>query len=173
MQIETILKDRSLKTKAKVQAIAKAVLGEELSIDELIKTTSKLKDAEKGTCVEALELATRTQPEIADQKCLTFVLKCLEDEAPRVKWEAAKVIGTIAPLFPTKLAKAISGLLINTEDAGTVVRWSAAHALSKIMALKTKHNADLVPAIEAILKREEDNAIRKIYSAALKKAEKK
>jgi hypothetical protein len=172
MQIEAILKDKSLKAKSKVEAISKAVLNGKITTDDLIKIASGLKGAEKGTCIESLEFATRTKPDIAKQKCLTFAVKNLQDDAPRVKWESAKVIGNIASLFKTKLDDAISGLLVNTEDPGTVVRWSAAGALSKILMLKTKHNTDLIPAIEAILKREEDNAIKKIYLAGLKKAQK-
>jgi HEAT repeat protein len=173
MEIEALLKDKGVKAKGKVQAIANGLLADEIKVEALIKIASKLKDVEKGTCVEALEFATRTQPEIANQKCLTFVIKCLSDEAPRVKWEAAKVIGNIAHLFLSKLDEAINGLLINSEYPGTVVRWSAAHALAKIIALKTKHNTELIPAVHAIVKREEDNAIKKIYLAGIKKAEKK
>lgn len=172
MEIEAILKDKGVKAKGKVEAISKAVLSGKIKVDDLIKIASKLKDSEKGTCVESLEFATRTKPEIANQKCWTFAVKCLQDEAPRVKWEAAKVIGNIAPSFKTKLDDAINGLLVNTEYSGTVVRWSAAHALSKILVLKTKHNTDLIPAIEAILKREDDNAIKKIYTTSLKKIQK-
>lgn len=173
MEIEKILNDKGLKAKEKAGAISKAILDEALGIDDVIKAAQKLRDAEKGTCMESLELATRLKPGIATPKSWAFAVKCLEDEAPRVKWEAAKVIANTAPLFKTKLDKAVSGLLANTEHPGTVVRWSAAQALGKIVALKTKHNAQLVPAIEAILKREDNNAIRKIYTTGLKKAEKK
>jgi hypothetical protein len=91
------------------------------------------------------------------------------DKAPRVKWESAKVIGNIAYLYPDKLDKAIGNLLTNSEFSGTVVRWSAAFALGEIVKLKTKRNKDLIPAVEAIIRRDDDNAIKKIYQAALKK----
>ncbi len=42
----------------------------------------------------------------------------------------------------------------------------------KIIAHKTNHNTDLVPAIEAIFIREEDNAIKNIYLAGLRKVQK-
>jgi hypothetical protein len=42
--------------------------------------------------------------------------------------------------------------------------------LGEIVKLKTKHHRDLIPAVEALIRREEDNAIKKIYAAALKKA---
>lgn len=75
-------------------------------------------------------------------------------------------------MYKTKLDDAISGLLINTEYPGTVVRWSAAYALSAIIACNTKRNEGLIPTIEAIIKREEDSAIKKIYMKALKKVQK-
>jgi hypothetical protein len=59
--------------------------------------------------------------------------------------------------------------LMNADHEGTVVRWSAATALSAILLLKTGHNEILVPAVEALLDREGKDSIRKIYSAALKK----
>jgi hypothetical protein len=102
--------------------------------------------------------------------CLNFVTETLSHEAPRVKWESAKVIGNIAHLYPARLDNAINNLLKNSEYPGTVVRWSAAFALGEIIKLKTKRNKDLIPAIEAIINREEDKAIKKIYQAALKKA---
>ena len=98
-----------------------------------------------------------------------FVTKTLTENAPRVKWESAKVVGNIAHLFPTKLSKAISNLLTNSEYDGTVVRWAAAFALGEILKLKTKHNKDLLPAIEAICDREQENGVKKKYLDAIKK----
>jgi HEAT repeat protein len=169
MDIQTILNDKTLKAKPKVEAISKMLLDKKVTIGELIKVAKVSKDKEKGTCIESLEFATRTKPDIASPTLLDFVTETLADEAPRVKWESAKVIGNIAHLFPTKLDKAIGGLLTNTEYSGTVVRWAAAFGLGEIVKLKTKHNKDLIPAIEAIIKRDEDNAIKKIYEKALKK----
>jgi hypothetical protein len=172
MDIQVILSDKQLKTKPKVQAISKMLLDKKISVSELIKISKVSKDREKGTCIESLEFATRTKPEFASSTVIDYVIETLTDEAPRVKWESAKVVGNIAHLFPTKLDKAIINLLANTEYSGTVVRWSAAFALGEIIKLKTKHNKDLIPAIKSILKRDEDNAIKKIYLKALKKAEK-
>ena len=169
MDIQTILTDKTLKAKPKVEAISKMLLDKKVTIGELIKVAKVSKDKEKGTCIESLEFATRTKPDIASTALLDFVTETLTDEAPRVKWESAKVIGNIAHLFPTELDNAIGNLLTNTEYSGTVVRWAAAFALGEIVKLKTKHNKDLIPAIEAIIKRDEDNAIKKIYQKALKK----
>ena len=169
MDIQAILSDKNLKAKPKVEVISKMLLIKKITVSELIKVAKVSKDKEKGTCIESLEFATRTKPDIASSSVLDFVTETLANEAPRVKWESAKVIGNIAHLFPTRLDKAICNLLTNSENSGTVVRWSAAFALGEIVKLKTKRNKDLIPVIEAIIKRDEDNAIKKIYQKALMK----
>lgn len=170
MIIESVLADKQLKAKAKVEAISHMLLTEKVTVADVIKIAKVSKDGDKGTCIEAIQFATKAKPELATLDCLKFVTGTLLDKAPRVKWESAKVIAGIAHLYPNKLDKAIGNLLTNSEFPGTVVRWSAALALGEIVKLKSKRNKDLVPAVEAIIRREEDNAIKKIYLAALKKA---
>jgi hypothetical protein len=169
MDIHTVLADKQIKTKSKVEMIGDLLLDGTASLADLIKIAKVTKGSEKGTCIEAIEFATRAKPEIASVECLKFVTETLLDKAARVKWESAKVIGNIAYLYPDKLDKAIGNLLTNSEFSGTVVRWSAAFALGEIVKLKTKRNKDLIPAVEAIIRRDDDNAIKKIYQAALKK----
>ena len=115
-----------------------------------------------------LEFATKSDPKLASLDCLKLVAEMLLDKAPRVRWESAKVIANIAHLYPNKLDNAVGNLLTNSEYPGTVVRWSAALALGEIVKLKNKRNKDLIPAVEAIIRREPDAAIKKIYQAALK-----
>ena len=172
MKLDEILNDKTTKQKPKVEAISKLVLDKKISVDELLAYAKAANDTLKATCIESLEFATKQNPSIATEKCLKFVAETLADEAPRVKWESAKVVGNIAHLFPTKLDKAIGNLLTNSEYDGTVVRWAAAFALGEILKLKTKHNRDLLPALEAISNRETDNAIKKKYLDAIKKTKK-
>lgn len=167
--IGIILKDKSLKAKARVEVISTLLLHKNVTINELISIAKDADEKVKGTCIESLEFATRNQPGIATSDLLNYITETLTDNSPRVRWESAKVIAIIAHLFPTRLHNAINNLLSNTKYPGTVVRWSAALALGEIVKLKTRHNKNLFPAIEAIIKREEDNAIKKIYQKALKK----
>lgn len=172
MNPETILADKTLKTKAKVETLSSLLLSKKISADDLLNIASTAKDPEKATCIEALEFATKKQPSIATESCLKFLAKSLASEAPRVKWESARVIGNIAGVFPSKLKPSIKQLLINTENPGTVVRWSAAYALAEIVKLKTSLNKELLPAIEAICKWETDNGVKKKYTEAIKKISK-
>jgi hypothetical protein len=167
MKIEEIFSDSSLKQKAKVKLLSGLLLEKKLSPATLIAFAEKSTDTEKATCIEALEFATKHQPALADENILKYVTERLRDEAPRIKWESAKVIGNIAHLFPTQLSGAIKNLLINSESSGTVVRWATASALCAIIKLKTIHNDDLVTVIKVKLKMEEDNAIRKKYLDAI------
>ena len=169
MKLDELFSDKALKQKAKTELLGALLTDREITIEELIAFAEKSKDTEKATCIEAIEYATRKDPGIATEKCLKYVSQKLTDEAPRVKWESAKVIGNIAHLFPTKLNVAIANLLANSEYHGTVVRWASAFALGEILKLKTKHNKDLLPAVEAICNREEDNGIKKKYLDAIKK----
>lgn len=169
MKIDELLKDKTKKQKDKIEIISKWILDNSLTIDELIAFAENQKDPAKATCIEAIEYATKQNPNIANETVLIFVTNTLTAKAPRVKWESARVIGNIAHLFPEKLEKPIDNLLANTEHKGTVVRWSTAFALGEILKLKTEINKDLLPAIEAICDKEEKNSIRKIYLDAIKK----
>ena len=169
MQLEQLFKDKSLKPKERTEQLSKLVLEHIISVAELTLFAGNAKDPVKATCIESLEFATKTNPGIITSDALSFVINCLGEKAPRVKWESARVIGNSIHLFSGKIDVAVKKLLDNTEDPGTVVRWSAAFALSQILKLKTGINNQLTPAVETIIKREEKNSIKKIYLEALKK----
>jgi HEAT repeat protein len=172
MTIAELLNDKTKKIKVKTETISQWLLNGPMPVDELIAFAEKSKDSGKATCIEAIEYAAKQNPAIADESVFSFATKMLTEKAPRVKWESARVIGNIAHLFPAKLSKPIANLLANSQHDGTVVRWASAHALGEILKLRTKHNKDLLPAIEAICEREQDAAIKKKYLDAVKKAKK-
>ncbi len=172
MNISELFANKEIKPKEKTESISKWLLKNEISLDELIGFACASKDSIKATCIEAIEFTTKLKPEFADEICFTFVSKTLCDNAPRIKWESARVIGNIAHLFPAKLDNTVKNLLENSKHPGTVVRWSAAFALVQILKLKTKLNADLLPTIEKICEKEEKNSIKKIYLDAIKKIKK-
>jgi hypothetical protein len=172
MTIDELLNDKTKKIKEKTETISNWLLDGSLETDELIVFAENCKDPEKGTCIEAIEYATKQNPKIADENVLSFVSQTLTESAPRIKWESAKVIGNIAHLFPDKLDKAIENLIINSQYDGTVVRWATAFSLGEILKLKTKHNKDLLPTVEEICNRELENSIKKKYLDAIKKTKK-
>ena len=115
-----------------------------------------------------MEFASKQNPAIIDKKSFLFVTKTLTAKASRIKWESAKVIGNVAHLFKDNQNEAITNLLTNSEHEGTVFRWSTAFGLGEILKLKTKHNKELLTAIESICNAEPKNSIKKIYLAAMK-----
>ncbi len=170
--IIAIVQNKSIKTKEKVVLLSGLLLDKKITIEELVEKAKSQKDVNKATLIEAMEYASKTNPELINDKAFAFAVQSLKEDAPRVKWEAARVISNTANLFPKQLNKAVVNLLDNTEHSGTVVRWSAATALSKIILLNTPLNKELIPTAAAIIQREEDNAVKKIYQQALKKNKK-
>jgi len=169
MDIKEILSNKSIKPKEKIEILCQNIMDKNISINNLLVYAEMAKDAEKGTCVEALEFASRINPKIINKKCFEFVVKYLLDKAPRVKWECAKIIGNTAYLFKNDLENAINNLLKNATYDGTVVRWSAAFALVEIIKLETEYNKKLLPKINKICEKEEKPNIKKMYMDIIKK----
>src|SRR4051794_5461602 len=115
MKLEEVFGDKALKQKAKTELLGRALIDKVVTLEELTAFAERSKDTEKASCIEAIEYATRQDPDLATEKCLKYVSQKLTEEAPRVKWESAKVIGNIAHLYPTKLNVAIGNLLTNSE----------------------------------------------------------
>lgn len=172
MALEQIFQDKTIKAKGKVPTIGEWLISGQLQLDELLAYAENQKASDKATCIEAVEYATKKAPAIADAGLLKFVSNALQDEEARMKWESAKVIGNIAHLFPAELAEAVHNLLPNAGSAGTVVRWATAYALAEILKLKTNNNKELLPAIEILSEKEQDNGVKKKYIDALKKVNK-
>lgn len=122
---------------------------------------------EKGICMEILEYVSQEKPELAIPH-IDDVIMYLNYEAPRVKWEAARVIANIASNYPEKMVKAIDKLIINTKDKGTVVRWSAAFALGEIAKHNNNVQSELINRMKYLIKKEQNNGVKNIYLKALK-----
>jgi HEAT repeat protein len=172
MDFANCLGDRSLTAKQKTAALSRWLLANADDADGLVAFAKQAGDVDKATCLEAFECATRTAAEVGSKRVFEFAAASLADDAPRVKWEAAKLVANIAHRHGRHLRKAIPGLLANATHEGAVVRWSAARALGAILSLGTSHNIELIPAADALCRRERDNAIRNHYLKALKKVAK-
>jgi hypothetical protein len=162
-----ILENKGIKAKERTLAVSGLLLNNKISIDDLVQLAGRQTVSDKGTLLAVMEFVSKGHPEIINGKAFKFVISCLKEDAPRTKWEAAKVISNIAQLFPKFLKTAVPVLLGNSSHKGNVVRWSAATALVQIIALKKSLNSELIPNVEAIIEWEQDNAIRNIYQKAL------
>jgi len=164
--LQEILKLKE-KPKQKLTLLAKTLTEEKDAINELINCFDKVSDSEKGYLMEALEYVTKESPEFG-KHCLEFVIKHINNKAPRVKWEAGRIIGNVAQIFPDKIKEAIPKLLENTKDKGTVVRWGAAFALTEIAKSNLEMQKELIPEFKKILERETNKGVKDIYLKYLK-----
>ncbi len=170
MTINELFANKTLKPKEKTERLCQLLDAGDIRVNDLITFADRAKDAERATCIESLEYMTQKDASAIDVKVLEWVVAQLNAKAPRIKWESARVIGNTIALHPKIAERAIPGLLDNTTNDGTVVRWSAAYALGEILKLKLPINQTLLPAINSIMDQEEKNSIKKIYAAAIKKA---
>ncbi len=166
--------DEILKSKKKPKEII-TLLAEKLKSDKglvvnLIRCFENGSVAEKGNCIEAIEYVTKEDPEFA-KNCLDFIIEQINNKAPRVKWETARIITNTAQKFPDKAKEAVPKLLENTKDKGTVVRWSAAFALTEIAKSNPNLQKELTAKFNEIVKRESNNGVRNIYLKYLKGVE--
>lgn len=172
MTLEELFADKSLKAKDRSAQLQSMLDTGEVKQAALITFAANAKPPVKATCLEALEYVTKTKPVFLSEAAFDLCLSALADKEPRVKWEAARVIGNTIQHFPKRAEEAMNALLPQADHEGTVVRWSAAYALGQLIGMRLPLNKQLVPRSEAIARGEEKNSIRKIYEAAIKKAAK-
>lgn len=165
--LQGILKS-DLKSKEKIAAMAEALLKDHSLQAELIKTYDAGTVADKGNLLSAIALVTEQEADWAEN-CLDFVFAQLNHKAPRVKWESATVVANVAAAFPMECAKVIPALVANTGDPGTVVRWSAASALTAIARNNPEAQPDLLIFFGEQVASEQNNGVRKIYEKTLRK----
>ncbi|MFD2170512.1 hypothetical protein [Tumebacillus lipolyticus] len=167
MNLNELIKRKDIKPKEKTEALAATILDGELAVLDVIQFANTAKEPLKATCMEAFEYATSNKPEVANSDLFKFATDHLGAKASRLKWESAKVIGNIAHLFAEDLETTIERLLENTQDSGTVVRWSAAYALTQIYSLPKYANDAFRSKLAEICEAEEKASIRKIYLKVL------
>ncbi len=160
--------DKSVKPKELTETINNIIVSGTLDIDTLISFAHTARPPVKATCIEALEYVTRLHHIRLTEPQLSWVIGCLAAKEPRVIWESAKVTCNVIAHHPALIAQATAALLPLTEHKGTVVRWSAAYALSSIITAFPV--PDRIEMVKHISKNEEKSSIRKLYTAALKKA---
>lgn len=170
--IHELFGNRAIKPKDRTRSISEWLIDQSITTDELIGFAYHQKAPVKATCMEALEYVTALQPQLATIAVFEFAANNLADPAPRVKWESARVISNIAPMFPDQLNRVVSQLLENATHSGTVVRWSAATALAQIACISGYQNPGFLNQLQALLENEPKSSIQKIYRAALKSVHK-
>jgi len=168
-KIEEILQSK-LKPKEKITLLAEEIKKDKKFVNEIVGYFESVSAGNQGHLIESLEYASQNNPECVAAH-LDFVIKQLENKAPRVKWEAARIIANLSGKFSQQTQKAIPNLLKNTQDKGTVVRWSVAFALGEIVKHNPKTRKQLLPIFEKLLKSEENIGVKNVYVKSLKAIE--
>ncbi|MEK6615488.1 MAG: hypothetical protein AABZ32_05170 [Bacteroidota bacterium] len=169
--IEKILRSDK-KPKEKISLLTKNIKQTPKLIDELMDYFEVGTNAEKGSCFEVLKYVSESNPEIV-LPYLDIVIELINDKEPKIRWQTARVVGNMAKKFPNKASNAVSNLLTNTKDKGTVVRWCAAFALTEIAKNNPKLQKELLPKINTLIKTEQNNGVKNVYIKTLKTIEKK
>ena len=153
---------QKIKPKEKTTLLAEKIKRNKNLIDELINYYSTAPKSDKGTCIEAIEIVTKDNPEFIISH-IEFIIEQLSNKLPRVKWESGRIVANIASRYPSEAVKALEKLLINTKDEGTVVRWSTAFALTEIAKNNPETQKKLIAQFEKIIAKEENKGVKKIY----------
>jgi len=164
--IRDILQSKK-KPKEKVSLLVKKVRKDINLLDEVVRYFEVGSTAEKGSCIEVMEYVSQDKPDLI-LPYLDFIIKHINDDAPRVKWETARVIGNLSSKYQDEVSKSIEKLFLNTKDKGTVVRWSAAFALTEIAKNNSKLQEKLTQQFNQIIKKEDNNGVKNVYLKALK-----
>lgn len=168
--VKNILQSKK-KPKEKVSLLADKVKKDKKVLDEIVGYFEVGSVAERGNCIEVMEYVSQDKPELIIS-FLDFIIENLDYDAPKVKWETARVLGNLAQKFPRKIVKAIPKLFVNSKDKGTVVRWSVAFALTEIAKNAPDLQKELIAKFQSIIKSEQNNGVKNVYIKALMKIEK-
>jgi len=161
-----------MKSTEKREIIIKALEEKSITIKELKVVLNETKEKKSSVIFEAMEAMTNSDAQIADIEWLNLAVENILSESNSIKREASRIVGNISHKFPDDLGEAIEKLLLNTKDEGTVVRWSSAYALSKIIVIPKYANSELFEKLTEICDCEEENGVKNQYVKALKKASK-
>lgn len=164
--VKTILQSDK-KPKEKVSLLADKAKKDKKILDELVEYFEAGSVADKGNCIEVMEYVSQDKPELIIPY-LDFIIENLDYNAPKVKWETARVIGNLASKYPDRVEKSIKKLVLNAKDDGTVVRWSVAFALTEIAKSNSKLQKELVKRFNQIVKEESNNGVKNVYLKTLK-----
>lgn len=163
--VELLSSGRSVKAKSK--AITEALLAQELSVSACRRRLPGLGPTDRATLLEGIEGATRDEPSLVDKAMFVALVDCLEDEAPKVKWEAARTLANVAALHKGRLGGALHSLFVNATHEGKVVRWATAQALAAFVRAGFE-NEQLNKHVRASAKNESDDGVRKVYAKVVK-----
>jgi len=170
MNISELLSDKTMKPLEKRKAIADAVLNGSTKIQDLMAL--KVDDKKLALVFESIEELSSKTPDMAELNWLKFAESHMLSADNNIKREAARIIGNIAHRFPGDLGSVIPKLIGNAKSGSTIIRWSCAYALGKIIVIPKHADSDLYGKLEKLAEQEPMNGNKNQYLNGLKKAAK-
>ena len=172
MNIIELLKDKSFKGTERRQAVVNMIVSGELTVNEVAAIATNNGEKQIATILEAVEEVSNKRMCPIESAWLQWAEPYISSENNSCRREASRIVGNMAAQYPDLLDYAIEPLMRNTSDEGTVIRWAAAYALSRIVILDRYAKSDLYNRLVTVCDREEDNGVKNQYLKALKKAAK-
>ena len=160
-----------LKHKEQVATMTQMALKDKKALVQLFDILRTGNDVEKGTAAEVMKFVSKEKPDLMIPY-INVLIEYMDAKVPRVRWGCPESLGYIAQKHPEKVEKAIPKLLENLKDKSTVVRWCAAFALTEIAKYNHEKQGELVTIMKQLIKTEQNNGVRNLYSKALQEIEK-
>ena len=172
MRLEEILNDKSIKKLDARARIIDGILQNIITIEDVESAARELKDSKVASVLEALEEISNKGLAELSQEYLEFAKKYILSEDNSCKREASRIVGNLASRYPQTVRDCIPALLENTKADGTVIRWSSAYALSRIVVLDEYRSTDLVETLVSVCGNEQESGVKNQYLKAIKKLKK-
>ena len=166
------LRDKSLKGVARRQAVIELMLRGEAPLALLQDLMPQLDEKNAATVLEALEEISNKKLMPLEEGYLPLVIPYIASASNSCRREASRIVGNLAATFPEEVGEAVPLLMDNTADEGTVVRWSAAYALSRIVVLPSYAQSGLYDELQQLAATETEHGVKSQYDKALKKTSK-
>lgn len=172
MDIISVMNDKALKGTKKRVAIIELIVSGNLNCKQIEAISTEINDKQMASILEAIEEISNKGLAQLSSRYLLFAIPYIKSENNNCRREASRIVGNMAAQYPDMIEEAISPLLDNSSNEGTIIRWAAAYALSRIITTDRYAQSELYDKLTDISNKEEDNAIRNQYLKALKKASK-
>lgn len=169
MDAITLLTQKDVKKIEVREQLVSAIAEGSFSLEDFKSRAGELNDKQTATFLEAVEAVTGKKLRLLSSDYLHFAEQYILSDNNSCKREASRIVGNMAADYPEELETAVSALLKNTVDSGTVVRWGSAYALARIIMLEHYRNSGLVQTVRDIYEAEEESGVKNQYKKALRK----
>ena len=169
MGLDEILKSKSIKENERTEILVELITEKSKVLESIYNNLDELPEKTIASVIEAIEKANKTANIDLEERWFDFALIKLKSSSSRLVWESAQLIGNLIHNFPNRAIEAFESLLTLSTHSGTVVRWSAAFAISEIAPYIESNKQFWRNKLETAMTQESKRSILKHYINALHK----